>query len=154
MVSAISYSTLRWWQISAPAVWRSDGRTWLFTATGSSTRGWTLSGGRLQLAWQKAAAGTNFLPVLEIDGWVPRPPDMPKDPRIATNGGPRKPAEKPEPKQKKKDAERFPGAVRNLAAAARRYQPALKTLADRVTDAIVRATRADTAYQRLLKRRQ
>ena len=37
-------------------------------------------------------------------------------------------------KQKKKDAERFPGAVRNLAAAARRYQPALKTLADRVTD--------------------
>jgi outer membrane protein assembly factor BamB len=44
---------------SAPAVWRSDGRTWLFTATGSSTRGYTLSGGRLQLAWQKAAAGTS-----------------------------------------------------------------------------------------------
>ena len=44
---------------SAPAVWRSDGRTWVFTATGDSTRGWTLSGGRLQLAWQKAAAGTS-----------------------------------------------------------------------------------------------
>jgi PQQ-like domain len=44
---------------SAPAVWRSDGRTWLFTATGSSTRGYTLSGGRLQLAWQKSAAGTS-----------------------------------------------------------------------------------------------
>ena len=44
---------------SAPAVWRSDGRTWVFTATGSSTRGWTLSGGRLQLAWQKSAAGTS-----------------------------------------------------------------------------------------------
>jgi outer membrane protein assembly factor BamB len=44
---------------SAPAVWRSDGKTWLFTATGSSTRGYTLSGGRLQLAWQESAAGTS-----------------------------------------------------------------------------------------------
>jgi outer membrane protein assembly factor BamB len=44
---------------SAPAVWRSEGKTWLFTATGSSTRGYTLSGGRLQLVWQKAAAGTS-----------------------------------------------------------------------------------------------
>ena len=38
---------------------RSDGRTWLFTATGSSTRGWTLTGGRLQLTWQKPAGGTS-----------------------------------------------------------------------------------------------
>src|SRR5262249_22942317 len=37
-------------------------------------------------------------------------------------------------KQKKKDAQRFPSAVRNLAVAARRYQPALKTLADKTTD--------------------
>ena len=44
---------------SAPAVWRSEGRTWVFTATGSSTRGWTLSGGRLRPAWQKSAAGTS-----------------------------------------------------------------------------------------------
>jgi len=44
---------------SAPAVWRSGGKTWLFTATGSSTRGYTLSGGRLQLAWQKSSAGTS-----------------------------------------------------------------------------------------------
>jgi outer membrane protein assembly factor BamB len=44
---------------SAPAVWRSDGKTWLFTATARSTRGWTLSGGRLQLAWQKSSAGTS-----------------------------------------------------------------------------------------------
>jgi hypothetical protein len=44
---------------SAPAVWRSDGRTWLFTATGNLTRAWTLSGGRLQPAWQKSAAGTS-----------------------------------------------------------------------------------------------
>jgi outer membrane protein assembly factor BamB len=44
---------------SAPAVWRSGGKTWLFTATGSSTRGWTLSGSRLQLVWQKSAAGTS-----------------------------------------------------------------------------------------------
>jgi outer membrane protein assembly factor BamB len=44
---------------SAPAVWRSGGRTWLFTATGSSTRAWTLTGGRLQSAWQKPSAGTS-----------------------------------------------------------------------------------------------
>jgi hypothetical protein len=37
-------------------------------------------------------------------------------------------------KQKAKDAQRFPGAVRNLAAAARRYEPPLKTLADNTTD--------------------
>ena len=44
---------------SAPAVWRSSGRTWLFTATGQSTRGFVLSGGRLRLVWKKAAAGTS-----------------------------------------------------------------------------------------------
>jgi outer membrane protein assembly factor BamB len=44
---------------SAPAVWRSGGRIWLFTATGSSTRAWTLSGGRLQPAWQKPTGGTS-----------------------------------------------------------------------------------------------
>jgi len=44
---------------SAPAVWRSGGRTWLFTATGSSTRAWTLNGDRLQPAWQKPSAGTS-----------------------------------------------------------------------------------------------
>jgi outer membrane protein assembly factor BamB len=44
---------------SAPAVWRSGGRTWLFTATGQSTRGFVLSGGRLQPVWRKAAGGTS-----------------------------------------------------------------------------------------------
>jgi hypothetical protein len=47
---------------------------------------------------QKAAATTSFLPVFEIDGWVKRPLDMPKESRIATNGGPRKPV-KPAPKR-------------------------------------------------------
>jgi len=37
-------------------------------------------------------------------------------------------------KQKKKDENRFPSSVRNLAAAAKRYQPALKTLLDSSTD--------------------
>lgn len=37
-------------------------------------------------------------------------------------------------KQKAKDAQRFPSAVRNLAAAAKRYEPPLKTLADKTTD--------------------
>jgi outer membrane protein assembly factor BamB len=44
---------------SAPAVWRSGGRTWVFTATGQSTRGWVLSGGRLRLGWKEATAGTS-----------------------------------------------------------------------------------------------
>jgi hypothetical protein len=37
-------------------------------------------------------------------------------------------------KQKKKDEQRFPDAVRNLAASAKRYQPALKSMLDKVTD--------------------
>ena len=37
-------------------------------------------------------------------------------------------------KQKAKDAQRFPSAVRKLAAAARRYEPPLKTLSDKTTD--------------------
>jgi outer membrane protein assembly factor BamB len=44
---------------SAPAVWRSGGRTWVFTATGQSTRGWVLSGGRLRPMWATAVAGTS-----------------------------------------------------------------------------------------------
>ena len=44
---------------STPAVWRSGGRTWVFTGTGESTRGWVLSGGRLQLAWRKPVGGTS-----------------------------------------------------------------------------------------------
>jgi hypothetical protein len=46
----------------------------------------------------ETTAGTSFVPVCEIDGWVKRPLDMPKKPRIATNGGPRKPV-KPTPKR-------------------------------------------------------
>jgi len=37
-------------------------------------------------------------------------------------------------KQKKKDSTRFPDSVKNLAAAAKRYQPALKTLLDHSKD--------------------
>jgi hypothetical protein len=37
-------------------------------------------------------------------------------------------------KQKKKDSNRFPSSVRNLAASAKRYQPALKTLLESSTD--------------------
>jgi hypothetical protein len=37
-------------------------------------------------------------------------------------------------KQKKKDMQRFPNAVRSLAAAARRYSPVLKSLLDKATD--------------------
>jgi glucose/arabinose dehydrogenase len=44
---------------SAPAVWRSGGRTWVFVGTGSATRAFVLSGGRLQAAWRKAVGGTS-----------------------------------------------------------------------------------------------
>jgi len=44
---------------STPAVWSSAGRTWLFVATGDSTRAFELSGGRLQAVWRKAGAGTS-----------------------------------------------------------------------------------------------
>jgi outer membrane protein assembly factor BamB len=44
---------------SAPAVWRSGGRTWVFTATSESTRGFALSGGRLQQVWRKSSGGTS-----------------------------------------------------------------------------------------------
>jgi len=37
-------------------------------------------------------------------------------------------------KDKKKDAQRFPDAMRNLAASVKRYQPGLKTLLDSATD--------------------
>ena len=37
-------------------------------------------------------------------------------------------------KQKKRDAQRFPNSVRELAASARRYQPALKALLEKSTD--------------------
>jgi hypothetical protein len=37
-------------------------------------------------------------------------------------------------KQKLKDEARFPNSVKNLAAAAKRYQPALKSLLDQTTD--------------------
>jgi hypothetical protein len=44
---------------SAPAVWRSGGRTWLFTGTGQATRAFVLNGGRLQPVWRKTTAGTS-----------------------------------------------------------------------------------------------
>jgi hypothetical protein len=37
-------------------------------------------------------------------------------------------------KQKQKDEARFPNSIKNLAAAARRYQPALKSLLDKTSD--------------------
>lgn len=37
-------------------------------------------------------------------------------------------------KQKKRDAQRFPSAVRGLAAAAQRYRPALRSLLDKASD--------------------
>lgn len=47
-------------------------------------------------------------------------------------------------KQKKRDAQRFPTAVRNLAAAANRFLPALKTLVDSTTDEKVKGLILDS----------
>ena len=47
---------------SAPAVWRSGGRTWLFVSTFSSTHAFTLVGRRLRAAWTRDIGATS--PVL------------------------------------------------------------------------------------------
>jgi hypothetical protein len=47
-------------------------------------------------------------------------------------------------KQKKKETERFPNAVRNLAAAARRYQPVLKALGEKTEDPLERGPILDS----------
>jgi outer membrane protein assembly factor BamB len=44
---------------TAPAVWRSAGRTWLFVATGSRTAAYVLRGGRLRVAWRSGRGGTS-----------------------------------------------------------------------------------------------
>jgi glucose/arabinose dehydrogenase/outer membrane protein assembly factor BamB len=44
---------------SAPAVWRSGGRTWVFTGTAGSTRAFVLTGGRLQQVWRRGTGGTS-----------------------------------------------------------------------------------------------
>jgi hypothetical protein len=44
---------------SAPAVWRAQGRTWLFVSTFSETRALQLRGGRLRLVWRNSSGGTS-----------------------------------------------------------------------------------------------
>jgi hypothetical protein len=45
--------------LTAPAVWTSGGRTWVFVATGNGTGAYTLSGRRLHLAWHSSRPGTS-----------------------------------------------------------------------------------------------
>lgn len=47
---------------TAPVVWKSGGRTYVFVANDSGTEAYVLSGRRLQVAWQDGAPGTS--PVL------------------------------------------------------------------------------------------
>ncbi len=44
---------------SAPAVWRSEGRTWVFVATFSGTSAFELVNDLLRLAWTRATGGTS-----------------------------------------------------------------------------------------------
>lgn len=44
---------------TAPAVWRSGGRTWLFVTTGSGTAAFTFEQGRLRARWRKSVGGTS-----------------------------------------------------------------------------------------------
>jgi hypothetical protein len=44
---------------TAPAVWRTGGRTWVFLADGAGTAAWTLRGRRLHPAWSNGTAGTS-----------------------------------------------------------------------------------------------
>ena len=44
---------------TAPAVWRTDGTTWMFAADGGGTAAWTLKGGKLVEMWKNANGGTS-----------------------------------------------------------------------------------------------
>jgi PQQ-like domain len=44
---------------SAPAVWRSGKRIWLFAADRGATQAWSLRGGRLHQVWRAGHAGTS-----------------------------------------------------------------------------------------------
>jgi len=45
--------------LTAPAVWRSRGQSWLFFADGAGTSAYLLRGGRLVIGWQNGTAGTS-----------------------------------------------------------------------------------------------
>jgi hypothetical protein len=45
--------------LTAPAVWRNDGKTWLFAADGGGTAGWTLEDGKLVEKWKNGNGGTS-----------------------------------------------------------------------------------------------
>lgn len=64
----------------------------------------------------------------DIDDTAMRPNKIIEDPNSPDN------RKKKNDEQKKKDEARFPNSVKNLAAAAKRYQPALKSLLDKTTD--------------------
>ena len=44
---------------TAPAVWRSGGRVWLFLADDQGTAAYALVGGRLRFIWRNSRAGTS-----------------------------------------------------------------------------------------------
>ncbi|HTV95202.1 MAG TPA: PQQ-binding-like beta-propeller repeat protein [Steroidobacteraceae bacterium] len=45
--------------LSAPAVWRGGGKTWMLAADLGGTAAWTLDGERLDEAWKNSTAGTS-----------------------------------------------------------------------------------------------
>jgi hypothetical protein len=45
--------------LTAPAVWRGGGRTWVFVATGAGTGAYELVGNRLHKVWENGTAGTS-----------------------------------------------------------------------------------------------
>ena len=44
---------------TAPAVWRTNGQTWLIAADNGATQAWRLRGSRLHSAWRKSIPGTS-----------------------------------------------------------------------------------------------
>ena len=64
----------------------------------------------------------------DIDDTAMHPNKIIEDPNSPDN------KKKKNDEQKKKDEARFPNSVKNLAASAKRYQPALKSLLDKTTD--------------------
>jgi PQQ-like domain len=45
--------------LTAPAVWRHDGKTWMFAADAGGTAAWTVNGGKLVEVWKNGTGGTS-----------------------------------------------------------------------------------------------
>ncbi len=62
--------------LTAPAVWRRNGETWMFAADADGTAAWTVNGGKLAEVWKNGNGGTSpviaggLLYIYDPKGWL------------------------------------------------------------------------------------